>query len=137
MTLRIHIDGACRGNPGPGSIGVVIEGPGGELLKEHGRALGECTNNVAEFTALSEALDLAKALGGTRLEVFSDSQLLVRQYNGQYRVKNERLRGFLTRIFQQARAFESVTLEHVPRERNKRADRLANLALDQAPRRGV
>ena len=130
--MRIYIDGACRGNPGPGSIGVRIEDEEGNTLKEHGRTLGECTNNVAEFTALSVALDLAKELGGTRLQVFSDSQLLVRQYRGVYRVKNLRLRGFLTEIFGKASGFESVKLTHVPREQNQEADRLANEALDAA-----
>jgi ribonuclease HI len=132
VTLRIHIDGACRGNPGQGSLGVFIEDETGRAIKEHGRALGHCTNNAAEYAALNEALELAKGLGGTRLHIFSDSQLLVRQYSGQYRVKNAALFQKLVRIRELARQFESVELTHVPRELNKRADRLANEALDAA-----
>jgi ribonuclease HI len=130
--LRIFIDGACRGNPGPGSVGVAIHDEAGNPVKMHGRALGRVTNNIAEYTALADALDLAKQLGGTRLEIFSDSQLLVRQYNGQYQVKNAELFKRLKDIHVQARAFESVQLSHVPREQNKTADRLANQALDAA-----
>lgn len=132
MTLLIHIDGACRGNPGPGSIGVVVSDASGKELKRHGRALGHTTNNVAEYTALCEALEIAKTLGGRRLQIFSDSQLLVRQYNGQYQVKNVVLRDFLKRIHERARSFESVELSHVRREQNKEADKLANEALDAA-----
>lgn len=131
-TLRIFIDGACRGNPGPGSIGVVVADDKGKILKRHGRSLGPCTNNVAEFAALSEALDLARGLGGRKLKVFSDSELLVRQFNGIYRVRNERLKTFLEKIRGQAGAFDSVELAHVPREDNREADRLANEALDNA-----
>jgi ribonuclease HI len=135
LTLRIFIDGACRGNPGPGSIGVYIEDEAGKPVRSHGRVLGECTNNIAEYTALAEALELAKKLGATDVRIFSDSQLLVRQYHGEYRVKNAALAEKLLGIKKRAREFQSVELTHVPREQNREADRLANAALDAA--RGV
>ena len=130
MKVVIHIDGACRGNPGPASVGVSIADATGKTLKEFCRYIGETTNNVAEYTALEEALRLAASLGATRVCVRSDSQLLVRQFNGQYRVKNPRLMEHLLTIQRLRRSFESVELVHVPREENKRADRLANDALD-------
>ncbi|MBI5243757.1 MAG: ribonuclease HI family protein [Elusimicrobia bacterium] len=137
MTLLIHIDGAARGNPGPASLGVVIQDEAGTLLRERGRCLGERTNNAAEYEALLEALRLAFELGGTRLKIRSDSELLVRQYNGQYRVKSPKLLEFLLEAHRLARRFESVEFAHVPREQNKRADRLANQALDAEAKKAV
>lgn len=137
MTLLINIDGAARGNPGPASLGVVIQDEAGAPLREEGRCLGEQTNNVAEYEALLEALRLASELGGTRLKIRSDSQLLVRQYNGQYRVKNPKLLEFLLEAHRLARRFERVELVHVPREQNKQADRMANQALDTAAKKTV
>ena len=131
MKLNIFIDGACRGNPGPSSIGVLIQDERGSTLKEHHRFIGEHTNNVAEYTALLDALKLAKTLGGTKLHIRSDSQLLVRQFSGQYKVKNARLLGFLIEIQGLRREFLSVDLVHIPREQNTSADALANAALDQ------
>jgi len=128
--IKIHIDGACRGNPGPSSVGVVLADEKGAKLKEYHRYIGETTNNVAEYTAMEDALKLALELGGTRLKVHSDSQLLVRQLSGQYRVKNARLAEYLLRIKELQRSFDSVEVLHVPREQNKRADALANQALD-------
>ena len=133
MHLVINIDGACRGNPGPGSTGVYVTDGRGKVLAEHGRALGRVTNNIAEYAALSDALDIAKKLGGTHLEVRSDSQLLVRQFNGEYRVKNLTLLDALRKIMAKKAGFAEVRLVHVPREQNKEADRLANEALDGAP----
>lgn len=103
-------------------------------MKEERRCLGDCTNNIAEYTALSEALRIARELGGTELTVFSDSQLLVRQYAGEYKVKNPKLKDFLEKIRRQAAGFGQVRILHVPRELNKRADKLANQALDAASR---
>lgn len=130
MKVVVHIDGACRGNPGPASVGVVIRDASGKTLREHYRFIGSTTNNVAEYTALKDALRLAAELGATAVEVRSDSQLLVRQFNGQYRVKNPALQGHLLEIFTLRRGFKSVELAHVPREENRDADRLANAALD-------
>lgn len=102
------------------------------MLREHHRYLGEGTNNMAEYCALRDALKLAKELGGTELKIHSDSQLLVRQFNGEYRVKNPRLFSYLREIQSLRPHFTCVELVHVPREQNKDADRLANVALDQA-----
>lgn len=131
MKLYIHIDGASRGNPGPSSVGVCVQDAEGRVLREHRRRIGEHTNNVAEYTALLDALRLAREIGGTRLRIHSDSQLLVRQFNGQYRVKNARLLERLSEIQALRRRFASVELVHVPRQDNRTADRLANEALDQ------
>lgn len=133
MTFHIFIDGASRGNPGPSSIGVVIRNTNGNTLREHSRCIGTFTNNVAEYTALLDALRLAKELGGTRLRIHSDSQLLVRQFDGTYKVKNARLQKYLLQIRSLEQQFTSVELVHVPREENKDADRLANVALDSPP----
>ncbi|MFH2203063.1 MAG: ribonuclease HI family protein [Elusimicrobiota bacterium] len=130
MNLHIFIDGASRGNPGPAATGVVIRDEKGKTLQEFGRAIGTETNNVAEYTALLDALEVARKLSAAKVLVHSDSQLLVRQMNGQYRIKNSRLAGFLTRIRKLAGGFEDFTIVHVRRELNKRADKLANLALD-------
>jgi len=130
MILHINIDGAARGNPGPASLGVVVNDPAGKRLGQCGRCLGAQTNNTAEYEALLEALRLAEQLGGKKLVIRSDSQLWVRQFNGQYRVKQPHLQQLHSRALQLARKFESVELVHVPREENQEADLLANEALD-------
>jgi ribonuclease HI len=134
VKVTIYIDGASRGNPGPSSIGVRIESLDGKVLKQFGRVIGLATNNVAEYTALEEALLQAKGLGASDLDVRSDSELLVRQFNGRYRVKSPHLSRQLARIRQLGQTFLSVTLTHVRREQNREADRLANEALDAAGR---
>lgn len=131
MKLRINIDGACRGNPGPGSSAAIIRDAEGKLLKEVARHLGVCTNNQAEFSALEMALSQALAMNATEAEIFSDSQLLVNQYNGIYRVKNPALAEFMREIKIKAAKFRRVTLTHVPREQNSAADRRANAELDR------
>ena len=131
MDVRIWVDGACRGNPGPASIGGLILGKGGSVLREISECLGDTTNNVAEYTALIRALEEAKALGARRVEAFSDSQLLVRQMSGQYRVKHPGLKPLHLRAAELARGFERFAFTHVPREQNRDADRLANEALDR------
>ena len=128
--MRAFIDGASRGNPGPASVGVVLQDAAGAVIKEHGRTLGRATNNVAEYTAFLDALKLAKALGATELLVHSDSQLLVRQVSGEYRVKNAALQALKAQAQGLMKSFKAVRLVHVPREQNKDADRMANAALD-------
>ena len=127
--LTINIDGAARGNPGPASFAFVITRDGAPVAEDKGY-LGSTTNNIAEYTALVRALERAAEIGADRLLVHSDSELLVKQMNGEYKVKNDTLR----ELFEQARAlcksFDDVALLHVRREQNKRADQLCNEALD-------
>jgi ribonuclease HI len=127
--VTIHIDGASRGNPGPAAFAYTIAGPGGEVV-EHAEVLDPTTNNVAEYTALLRALAAAAERGYGTLHIFSDSELMVKQVNGLYRVKNEQLKPLYEQACRLIDGFGSVTLRHVRREQNKRADELCNLALD-------
>ena len=129
-SVVIHTDGASRGNPGPASIGVVIAGQDGRVLVEFGEALQPTTNNVAEYTAVVRALERSAELQARRVRMMMDSQLVVRQLNGSYRVKHADMIPLYRRVLELIQKFESVTFEHVPREQNVEADRLANQALD-------
>ena len=130
--LRIWVDGACRGNPGPASIGGHIEDCEGNVVARISERLGHSTNNVAEYTALIRALEEAKALGAAEVEVRSDSLLLVKQMAGEYRVKHPNLRPLFEKARILAKGFREFRFFHVPREENRAADRLANEALDRA-----
>jgi ribonuclease HI len=130
--LTINIDGAARGNPGPAAYAFVIVRDGQPPVEESG-CLGDATNNVAEYTALVKALERAAELGGDRLIIRSDSELLVKQMNGQYRVKHPQLRILHDRAKQLSDQLASVTIRHVPRAHNSHADRLCNEALDGKP----
>ena len=129
-SVVIHTDGASRGNPGPAAIGVVIAEPSGRVLVEFGEALAPTTNNVAEYTAVVRALERAAELGARRVQVMMDSQLVVRQLNGSYRVKHRDMLPLYRKVLELIQRFEQVSFEHVPREENAEADRLANQALD-------
>lgn len=129
-SVVVHTDGASRGNPGPASIGVVIAGVDGRVLAEFGEALRPTTNNVAEYTAVIRALERAAELGARAVRVMMDSQLVVRQLNGSYRVKHPEMVPLYRRVLELIQRFDDVTFEHVPREQNVEADRLANQALD-------
>jgi ribonuclease HI len=129
--LRIHTDGAARGNPGPAAFAYVIEQEGAEDIEEKG-VLGTKTNNVAEYIALVRALEHAARLGARRLEIFTDSDLMVNQMKGLYKVKNPGLKQYWEQADRLFREFEKVNIQHVPRGRNGRADRLCNEALDNA-----
>jgi ribonuclease HI len=126
-----HIDGASRGNPGPASYAAIIYGPDGSQVFQIGKYLGRDTNNVAEYYALIAALDYAANHAIKRLRVNSDSELLVRQMQGRYKVKSPDLRPLFERAANLARSLEYFALQHVPREMNRDADRLANVALDR------
>jgi acyl dehydratase/ribonuclease HI len=125
-----NIDGAARGNPGPASYGVVIRRPDGATHDSLGKYIGRHTNNVAEYYALIAALDYAAANGIKRLRVYSDSQLIVNQIKGLYKVKHPDLRPLHERAKKQASSLEAFTIQYVPREQNRDADDLANAALD-------
>ncbi len=129
MDATIHIDGAARGNPGPAAYAVVLNRPGQPVVEEAG-TLGTATNNVAEYTALVNALHLATELGLKKLDVFSDSELMVKQMAGEYRVKHPDLQPLYQEAAQLRKGFEAVRITHVRREQNKRADALCNEALD-------
>ena len=129
-----YIDGASRGNPGPAAYAVVLQGPGGQTLAEIGKYFGRATNNVAEYYGLIAALDAAQSRGVTRLLIRSDSELLVRQMQGRYKVKSADLRPLHERAQKLARGFDYFAIEHVPREQNSEADALANRALDETSR---
>ena len=127
----VHIDGGARGNPGPAGVGVVLaDGDDGTPLHEAGYFIGRATNNVAEYHGLLRSLELAAAMHAQHLTVRSDSQLLVRQINGEYRVKSADLKPLYQQAQKLLRQFEQTTIEHVRREQNGRADALANLAMD-------
>ena len=128
--LVANIDGGSRGNPGPAASGWVIADADGEILVEKGLCIGRETNNRAEYMALLFALEDALLLKADRLTVRSDSELLVRQMKGQYRVKNEGLKGLFERAKEMSRSFKSFTIQHVPREANKLAYAAVNRALD-------
>ena len=125
-----NIDGAARGNPGPAAYGVVIRRPDGATHESLGKYIGRTTNNVAEYYALIAALDYAAANGIKRLRVHSDSQLIVNQIKGLYKVKHPDLRPLHERAKKQAATLESFTIQYVPRDQNRDADDLANAALD-------
>jgi ribonuclease HI len=132
--LTINSDGACRGNPGPSGIGVSIRVEGEEAPREHYAYIGETTNNVAEYKALLLGIEEAEKAGATDVTVLADSELLVRQINGQYKVKSEGLRPLFLEASRRLRAFPSVRVAHVRREENRDADRLANRAIDEHER---
>lgn len=131
MKLTIHFDGGSRGNPGPASAGVtIVESDTGKPLHEAGYFLGKCTNNVAEYQGLVHSLKQASSLGGTSLDIHSDSELLVRQITGQYRVKSPDLKPLYQVAIKLLHSFDDWKIQHVRREHNQRADELANLAMD-------
>ena len=132
MKGRLFTDGGARGNPGPAAYAYVLEDEDGEVVAAHGEAIGVATNNVAEYSALIGGLEKARELGITDLEVVSDSELMVKQMRGEYKVKNEALRGLSVEAGRLARQVGRVTYTAVRREHNLLADRLVNEALDSA-----
>ena len=132
MPVLLYTDGGARGNPGPAAYGFVLEAEDGTVLAAEGEAIGVATNNVAEYAALVAGLKKAIELHVPELEVISDSELLVKQMRGEYRVKNEGLRALFVEASTLARRLESVEYRHVKRAHNELADRLVNEALDAA-----
>jgi ribonuclease HI len=128
---RANIDGGSRGNPGPASYGVVVRDAKGAIVARLKKYIGRATNNVAEYYGLIAALDYAQAHAIRALHIESDSELLVKQMRGQYKVKSEELRPLFERAKKMSAAFDSFGINHVYREQNKEADALANEALDE------
>jgi ribonuclease HI len=132
--LIINTDGAARGNPGPAAIGVIIRNGDGRLLANISRDIGVATNNQAEYRAIIAGLEKAIGLGARRVLVKSDSELVVKQLQGLYKIKNTGLRPLYQKIVRLTGSLDSFDITHVPRELNAGADRLANQALDDGSR---
>jgi ribonuclease HI len=130
VKARLFTDGGARGNPGPAAYAYVLEAEDGTVLAAHGEAIGVATNNVAEYRALVEGLGKARELAVDEVEVVSDSELLVNQMRGSYKVKNEALKDLWRQAMLHSTGFEKVTYTAVRREHNELADRLVNEALD-------
>lgn len=129
--ITAYIDGGARGNPGPAGYGVYIERPDGSVIELHG-GLGIATNNVAEYNGLLAALRWALEQGHTVVRIKADSELLVKQMRGEYKVKHPGLQPLVARARALAAQLDRVTFEHVRREQNKEADRLSNVGMDEA-----
>ena len=129
--LRVYSDGAARGNPGPAGAGAVLAKEDGTLVAKVGKFLGTATNNVAEYSALLVGLETALRLGANEVEVVADSELLVRQLTGQYKVKNAGLKPLFAQAQGLLGRFRKWTARHVPREQNKLADEMSNRAIDE------
>jgi ribonuclease HI len=132
--VRIHTDGAAKGNPGPAGLGVAIFQADGQLLEQCSRYIGEATNNVAEYRALLLALERAELLGLTDVALYSDSELLVRQLQGRYQVKHPALRPLFAEAKERMARFRHAEIHHVPRGENAVADALANRGIAEAAR---
>ena len=130
MKLVVHVDGGARGNPGPAAAGVVLSTPEGDVVDEASAAIGQATNNVAEYRGLLAGLERARTLGATEVEVVNDSELIARQVNGAYRVKHADLKPLHRQALAALDGFEHWSIRSVPREQNTRADALVNQALD-------
>lgn len=128
---QANVDGGSRGNPGPAAYGVVVRDPRGEIVARLKKYIGNNTNNVAEYFGLIAALDYAQNHGIRALRVESDSELMVKQMRGQYKVKSEELKPLFERAKKMSQTFESFRISHVYREQNKEADALVNQALDE------
>jgi ribonuclease HI len=130
-SIRIFTDGGSRGNPGPAAGGYFLTHPQGRIIEGKGVFLGEATNNVAEYNGLIAALEAATRLGARQLEILTDSDLMVRQILGKYRVKNEGLKPLHARCIKLLAGFPIWKIQHIPREKNTRADQIVNQALDR------
>ena len=134
MIFHTFSDGGARGNPGPAAIGVVICDPSGNVVKEDAECIGEMTNNKAEYRAMLKALEMAKTLNAKKLLCHGDSELIIFQLQGRYRIKDAQLKTLAEKVKSAASAFEAVTWKQVPREHPmiSRADKLLNQALNRA-----
>jgi ribonuclease HI len=130
VRVLIYTDGAARGNPGPAGAGAILRDADGAVLAEIAEPLGHATNNVAEWTAVLLALEEARRLGATQVDLRMDSQLVARQISGIYRVKHPDLKPIHAAVMDLLRTLDGYTVGHVPRELNREADRLSNVAID-------
>jgi ribonuclease HI len=130
--LLLYVDGACSGNPGPCGSAAILKDPDGTTLLERMRAFGPATNNVAEYQAVILGLELAAELRPRRLTIRSDSELMVRQLAGEYRIKAPHLKPLYNQVMKLLIPFENVEVEHIPREKNTEADKLSKKAVEKA-----
>lgn len=130
MKLTIFTDGGARGNPGPAALGVVIKNQDGETLAAFGEYLGEQTNNYAEYSALIAGLKKAKELGATEVNCLADSELMIKQMQGKYKVRETTLQKLFIRAYNAAAQFDNIKYQHIERSYNKEADKLVNETLD-------
>ncbi len=137
MKLKTYTDGGARGNPGPAAVGVLVCDEQGEILLEHCETIGEATNNVAEYRALIEGLKRALELKASQVECYLDSELVVKQLRGEYKLKHYNMQKLFDEVRKMERNFRQVSYTHVRREEGnmRRADQLVNLALDEAGRK--
>ncbi len=126
----VNVDGGARGNPGPAAIAAVVRGADGKVLEERGERIGRATNNVAEYRALLLGIERARELGANELELVGDSELIVRQVKGEYKVKDATMRTLHEQVRRALEPFEAWSVRHVRREQNAEADRLVNEVLD-------
>jgi ribonuclease HI len=137
LKLVVHVDGGSRGNPGPAAAAAVVSAPGGDVVDEASVALGEATNNVAEYRGLLLGLERAREHGATEVEVVNDSELVAKQVNGEYSVKSPEMAALHEQALRALEGFESWSIRSVPRAQNAEADALVNRALDDAPQEGT
>jgi ribonuclease HI len=130
VKVVVNVDGGSRGNPGPAAIAAVVQDAGGGVLEESAQPIGRATNNVAEYRALLLGIERAAALGATELELVGDSELIVRQVEGRYKVKDATMKELHAEVRRALAGFEDWSIRHVRRELNSEADRLVNEALD-------
>jgi ribonuclease HI len=130
MKVIVNVDGGARGNPGPAAVAAVVSDPDGEVLLERSEQIGVATNNVAEYRALLLGIELARELGANEVELVGDSELIVRQVQGAYKVKQEGLKPLHSEVSDALESFGSWSIRNVPRNQNAEADRLVNEALD-------
>lgn len=129
--VHLYTDGGSRNNPGPAGIGAVVKNEKGQILETRGEFVGVKTNNEAEYLALIKGLELAGKQQPQRVISYLDSQLVVKQLNGEYKIKEARLQELAIKVFTLIRGFREVELHHIPRRENEEADRLVNLAIDR------
>jgi ribonuclease HI len=130
--VTVNVDGGARGNPGPAAIAAVVSVDGGEVIDSRGEVIGHATNNVAEYRAVLLGIELARELGAREVELIGDSELIVKQVKGEYRVKDPGLQPLHAEVRATLEGFDRWSIRHVRREHNAAADRLVNETLDEA-----
>jgi len=129
--VNIYTDGGARGNPGPAACGAVIKDDGNQIIAELSKYLGETTNNVAEYNGVILALEKVQSLGVVEIDFYLDSELVVKQLKQEYKVKDKNLQGLFVKIWNLSPKFKKIVYHHIPREKNRAADRLVNQELDR------